>query len=470
MEYQTALNLLKEHDQTHLLRFWDKLDKGEKKNLLEQISKLDFEMIAQMQQLLAADKSDDSSETASEIKPAYVSELYGEARGAASRTGSFEIRNARVAALVVAGGQGTRLGYDGPKGCYPIGPISDASLFYFHARKILGLSRKWGGAIPFYIMTSQTNDSATRQFFEDNKYFGLNKDDVFFFTQAMWPALTAGGKVILENPDQIFLSPDGHGGTLSALESSGALADMKKRGIKTVFYFQVDNPLVDVADPAFIGFHLRNVADIAIKVCAKRSPEEGLGLVVERDNKMEIVEYTEFTPEQKAERDSTGELKYKFGSVAIHTFSRSFLEKIATEGLPIHIAFKKVPYCDENGIRIEPDEPNAFKFEKFVFDSLAFAKNAYCLAFEREDEFAPLKNAEGEDSPATCKAALIAKWTRWLEYCGVKIPRNSDGTPINKIEIDPAYAFSADELKLRLEKDNKHIDPSKDILIVEENL
>jgi len=464
MQYQEASEILAQYEQSQVLRFWDSLQEKDRERLLKQVSELDFSSIAQMRKLLKQQDSEVNLPQSGEMEPAQVSVLNGEAHDAAARIGSFEIRNGRVAAIVVAGGQGSRLGYDGPKGCYPIGPVSDAPLFYFHARKLLGLGKEWGSTIPLYVMTSKTNDAETRQFFKDNDYSGLNPNDVFFFSQGMWPALTPDGKIILEEPASIFLSPDGHGGTLSALEKSGALADMKKRGITNVFYFQVDNPLVEVADPAFIGFHLQNLADISIKVCAKRSPDEGLGVPVERNGRIEIVEYTEFTTEQKNERTPSGELRYKYGSVAIHIFSTAFLEKEAKAGLPIHLAFKKVPYCDDNGTTVTPNEPNAYKFEKFIFDTLSDSKSTCCMAFDRANEFAPVKNAEGNDSPATCKAALVAKWARWLESCGVKIPRGADGAPLHNIEIDPAFAHSELALKLRLEDSKIKIDTSRDML------
>ena len=465
MQYEDAVKLLSENGQSHLLKFWDQLDENQRKSLLDQIAGLDFAAIAKMREALAAHTGEKSTKAAGSMAPAEVSVLKGEAADAAERIGSFEVRNGRVAALVVAGGQGSRLGYEGPKGCFPIGPLTRESLFFFHARKILALGREWGACIPFYVMTSTENDAPTRAFFEENAFFGLDKRDVFFFTQSMWPALDAKGRIILDRPDHIFLGPDGHGGTLSALERSGGLADMVRRGISSVFYFQVDNPLVDIADPAFIGFHKQNLADISIKVCPKRNPDEGLGVVVERDGRTEIVEYTEFTPEQKNERLPNGDLRFKYGSVAIHIFSLDFLQREARAGLPIHVAFKKVPCVDGAGRTVKPVKPNAYKFEKFIFDSLADAKVCSCLAFDRADEFAPVKNAEGDDSPATCQAALVAKWARWLRDCGVNIAEGTDGAPAVKIEIDPAFAHSAASLRKRLASGGVEIDISKDILL-----
>ncbi|MGI5868317.1 MAG: UTP--glucose-1-phosphate uridylyltransferase [Kiritimatiellia bacterium] len=465
MRYEDAVKILSENDQSHLLKFWDRLDETQRQSLLGQIADLDFTALAEMRKALAAHLTPKTAKTLGEITPAPVAVLEGEAADAAARIGSFEIRNRRVAALVVAGGQGSRLGYEGPKGCFPIGPISQESLFFFHARKILALGREWGAAIPFYVMTSTENDAPTRAFFKENNYFGLDKDDVFFFTQAMWPALDADGRIILDRPDRIFLGPDGHGGTFAALERSGGLADMVKRGITSVFYFQVDNPLVDVADPVFVGFHKQRNADISLKVCAKRNADEGLGVVVERDGKVEIVEYTEFPPAQKSERLPDGDLRFKYGSVAIHVFDLDFLRREAQSGLPIHVAFKKVPFVDDDGDTVKPEAPNAYKFEKFIFDSLADAKISVCLAFDRADEFAPVKNATGNDSPATCQAALMAKWARWLRTCGVNVAVDENGVPAVKVEIDPAFAHSAAALRKRLTAENITIDPTKDILL-----
>ncbi len=465
MNYQTAVKILSANHQEHVLKFWNDLPEEQKASLLAQIEDLDFSSIGKMRDLLAKNKDSTEKTIAAAMSPAPVTELQGEAHDAAERIGSFEIRNGRVAALVVAGGQGSRLGYEGPKGCFPIGPLTDEPLFFFHARKVLALGKEWGSNIPLYIMTSQANDAQTREFFEKHNHFGLNPNDVFFFTQSMWPALDADGKIILDEPGHIFLGPDGHGGTLTALERSGGLADLVKRGIDSVFYFQVDNPLVEIADPAFIGFHLQNQADISIKVCAKRDPDEGLGVAVERNGKTEIVEYTEFTQEQKNERLPNGELKFKYGSVAIHIFSTDFLVREAAAGLPLHIAHKKVPFCDEAGKTVKPAKPNAFKFEKFIFDSLADAKICSCLAFDRAQEFAPVKNAEGVDSPATCQAALTAKWAGWLKECGITIPCDANGAPKITIEIDPVFAHSAGALKKQITAKKMKLKASEDILL-----
>ncbi len=453
MTYEEARGALAEIGQDQVFAFWDKLNASEREALLAQVSRIAWSDVAMLRRVLADEAAAKSTAanaaagaSAEDMEPAPVLELSGDGRAAAAAAGENELRGGRVAALVVAGGQGSRLGFDGPKGCYPVGPVSNAPLFAFHARKLLALRNAFGAPVPFYVMTSETNDRATREFFRENAYFGLPERDVFFFVQGMWPALTPEGKVLLDAPGHIFTAPDGHGGTLSALERSGALADMEKRGIRTVFYFQVDNPMVDVCDPAFIGEHVRRGADVSIKVCAKRDAQEGLGVPVSENGRIRIVEYTEFTDEQKNERAPDGRLRFLYGSVAIHAFSTAFLRREAGAGLPVHVAHKKVPHVDESGALVKPSSPNACKFEKFIFDSLLDAKTAICVAFDREEEFSPVKNAEGSDSPATCRADLSRKWARWLRAADVKIEMDAAGYPTRRVEIDPAYARDAESL------------------------
>jgi UDP-N-acetylglucosamine/UDP-N-acetylgalactosamine diphosphorylase len=371
-------------------------------------------------------------------------------RAGAEAEGARAIAAGRVGVLLVAGGQGSRLGFDGPKGIFPIGPVSNASLFEIHARKVLALERRHNAEVPLYIMTSEANDGAARRFFAENGFFGMDRSRVIFFVQGMWPALDAEGLMVLEAPGRLFLSPDGHGGILSALDSSGAMADMRRRGLETLFYFQVDNPMVEVADPVFIGMHRLRKADISVKVCPKRSPGEGLGVVVKRSGRNAIVEYSELTDAQKNAREPDGRLRFLYGSVAIHVFALDFLEREAGASLPLHVAHKKVPAVDGDGRPVRPSEPNAFKFEKFIFDVIPDAARVLNLAFAREDEFSPVKNAEGEDSPATARRDMTRKFGRWLTGCGVEVPLDPSGNPSVAIEIDPCYALGPDELKARL--------------------
>ena len=436
MTYAEAEKMLKGCGQEHVLAYWKSLSKDARKALLEQISKIEPKSVKYCQAALK--KGGDVIDSSKGLAPD-VAVLKGKALAEARAGGEKELRAGRVAALLVAGGQGSRLGYDGPKGCYSIGPITGAPLFYFHARKILARSVRYGAAIPFYVMTSEANNAATVKCFEENDYFGLNPDDVFFFTQGMWPGMTKEGKIILDAPGHVFMSPDGHGGLLAALKRSGALADMKRRGIKSVFFFQVDNPLVEIADPAFIGYHVQKKSEYSLKLCAKQDPFEKVGMPMLIGKSYRMVEYTEMTEEQCL-RKKGGKLYYLYGSPAIHVFDRAFLEREASKAMPLHLAFKKIPTVVDGKV-VKPAEPNGYKFEKFIFDILPNAKRAAFLAFETKDEFSPVKNADGKDSPATCRADMRAKWAKWFDELGVKVP---EGLPL---EIDPLYALDATDLK-----------------------
>ena len=438
MNYAEAEKRLKSCGQEHVLAYWKKLNKTEQAALLQQIATIDPKSVKYCQSALAkgAEVPDSSKGRAPK-----VAVLKGKKLAEAIAAGEKELKAGRVAALLVAGGQGSRLGYDGPKGCYSIGPITGAPLFYFHARKILARTIRYGRAIPFYVMTSEANNAATVKCFEENDYFGLNPDDVFFFTQGMWPGMDRDGRIILDAPGHVFMSPDGHGGLIAALKRSGALDDMKKRGIKSVFFFQVDNPLVEIADPAFIGYHVLNKSEYSLKLCAKRDPKEKVGMPMQFGQTFRMVEYTEMTDEQCNRRGKDGQLYFLYGSPAIHVFDRAFLQREAGKAMPLHLAFKKIPYVDAKGKVVKPAEPNGYKFEKFIFDILPNAKVAAFLAFDQKDEFSPVKNAEGGDSPATCKADMQAKWKRWLAEAGVEVKGDLP------IEIDPAYAVDAADLR-----------------------
>ncbi len=430
MNYAQAEKMLTSCGQEHVLAYWKKLSKREQTELLSQIATIEPKNVKLCQGALAAGGDVPDS---SKGKAPKVACLKGTALAKAVKAGEKELSAGRVAVLLVAGGQGSRLGYDGPKGCYSIGPVSGKPLFYFHARKILARSLKYGASLPFYVMTSEANNAATVKCFKDNDYFGLNPKDVFFFTQGMWPGMTKEGKIILDKPGHVFMSPDGHGGLLTALKRSGALADMKKRGIKSVFFFQVDNPLVEIADPAFVGYHVLNRSEYSLKLCAKRDPFEKVGMPMQFGKTFRMVEYTEMTKEQCLRKQGK-KLYFLYGSPAIHVFDRAFLEREASKTMPLHLAFKKIPTV-VNGKVVKPSEPNGYKFEKFIFDILPNAKRAAFLAFEQKDEFSPVKNAEGNDSPATCKADMKAKWAKALAEAGVMID------PAANFEIDPAKFF-----------------------------
>ncbi|MBR4654804.1 MAG: UDPGP type 1 family protein [Kiritimatiellae bacterium] len=437
MTFEEARRVLEKNGQGHVLEHWKGLSAAERKALLTQVAGIDFKAVARCAKVLG-----DNASAVKRGKPTApkVASLSGAARRRAVAAGEKEIAAGHVGVLLVAGGQGSRLGFDGPKGAYSIGPVTGASLFFFHARKIVALSRRYGARIPLYVMTSAVNHEATVSHFREHGFFGLDEADVVFFRQGVWPGMSDDGRIILDAPGHVFMSPDGHGGLISALKVNGCLADMRRRGVKTLFFFQVDNPLVEVADPAFIGLHVLKGSEYSLKLCAKRDPHEGLGMVVRRGGRFDMVEYTEMTEEMNNRRTKDGELYFKYGSPAIHVFDRAFLEREAAKDMPLHLAHKKIPTVDASGRTVKPSEPNGWKFEKFIFDALPDARRVVCLAFDRADEFSPVKNAEGKDSPATCRADLQAKWRRLLAAAGVQVPESMP------VEIDPAYALDAADL------------------------
>ena len=308
-------------------------------------------------------------------------------------------------------------------------------------------------------MTSPENHEATVDFFQGNGRFGL--EHVRFFVQGQMPAVDrATGKVLLAEKERVTLSPDGHGGTLAALAAPGpggtasCLDDMRERGVRTLFYFQVDNPLVRIADPAFIGLHREADAEMSFKVVERLSPGEKLGVVVRVDGRPQVIEYSDLPDELAARREPEGRLELWAGSIAVHILERTFIERLTGDSdrrLPFHRAIKKVPYLDDSGQVVKPEEPNAVKFEQFIFDALPMAERWTIVETDRSAEFEPLKNAVGPDSPATVHQRMSDQFASWLEQAGATVPRRADGTVPFGIEISPLFALDAAELKSKIE-------------------
>lgn len=375
-----------------------------------------------------------------------------EAATAARRVGEEALRQGRLAAFLVAGGQGTRLGFSGPKGAYPIGPVTDRTLFQIHAEQIQARAERCGCTIPWYVMTSQANDAATRACFDEHGYFGFSPDDVFFFSQEMVPALDFEGRLLLAGPGRLALSPNGHGGSLFALARSGALADMRRRNIDTISYFQVDNPLVTICDPLFAGYHLQAGAEMSSKVLAKAFPEEKVGCICRRDGTLCVIEYSDLDEENMYATKEDGELRFWAGSIAIHMLAVDFVERVAagTGQLPWHIAIKKVPFYD--GLKtVTPTEPNGVKFETFVFDALPLAQGSITMEVERHREFAPVKNPEGVDSVVSCRQLLSDYAAELLAAAGAAVPRDAQGHATAPLELSYRYALDEDRLREKIE-------------------
>jgi UDP-N-acetylglucosamine/UDP-N-acetylgalactosamine diphosphorylase len=300
-------------------------------------------------------------------------------------------------------------------------------------------------------MTSDANDAQTRGFFKQHNFFGYPSGDVFFFQQGMMPAFDmATGNILLDEKDSLALSPDGHGGSLRALDRSGALADMRKRGVEHLAYFQVDNPLVHAIDPLFLGLHDLTGSEMSSKTIPKAHATEKVGNFVIGDGKLQVIEYSDL-PEELAKRTGPGGLLFNAGSIAIHALRVSFVERLNHGGqlkLPWHRAEKKVPYVDASGNPVKPEKPNAIKLEQFVFDAIPLAENAIVYQTKRDEEFSPVKNAQGDDSPATSRRDQIRRAAEWLELAGVNVHR-AHGEPASTLEISPLFATSAQQLKAR---------------------
>ncbi|MFI5378295.1 MAG: UTP--glucose-1-phosphate uridylyltransferase [Tepidisphaerales bacterium] len=440
--------------QQNVFRFWDQVDDAAKQKLAAQLETLDAALIAQLAEEYVRNKP--QFPLPKDIQPvkAYPrtagpgqESLY---RQAAER-GRQLLKDGKVAAFLVAGGQGSRLGYEGPKGEFPVTPIKRKPLFQVFAEQLLAHSRDSGRGIPWYIMTSDTNDAATRAFFAKHNSFCYDPKLIRFFQQGMMPAFSFDGQLLLADKDSLALSPDGHGGSLRALLKSGALADMKSRGIEHLSYFQVDNPIVQCIDPLFLGLHATTSSEMSSKTVSKAGAKERVGNFCVGDGATQVIEYSDLPDSLAVQTSADGSLRFNAGSIAIHALRVSFIERLTTGGqlkLPWHRAEKKVACVDAAGNPVKPDKPNAVKLEQFVFDAIPLARNAIVYTTERAEEFSPVKNAEGADSPATCTRDQIRRAARWLAAAGVSVPAKGDEVDAT-IEISPLVAVSAEQLKTR---------------------
>ncbi len=454
-KYEEILALFKKNDQDHVLAGWDKLFLDQQEELLDYCGRVDFDWLKKRWSEFQAAQTLGVQPV--KIEPAPIerfpaNEPAGQAWREAREIGEEKLRRGKVAAFLVAGGQGTRLGFEGPKGCYPVGPLSGKTLFQWHAEQILARSRRYGAAIPWYIMTSGQNDRDTKLFFEERNYFGLPRRDVFFFRQEMVPCLDFNGRLMLSSPSTLAMNPNGHGGSLSGLRNSGGLKNMRERGIEIISYFQVDNPLVAICEPEFVGWHVKTESEMSSRVLEKKTPAEKIGIVCLKDGNPAVVEYIDVDEETMRATDENGNLKYWAGSIAIHMIDVDFAEKVSSEGrLPWHQSKKKVPYLAGNRL-VKPSAENAVKFETFVFDALPFARRALNLEVAREAQFAPLKNAEGNDSVESCRHLLSNHFCHWLTLAGVSVPVAGMSTSGDReatrpvVEISPLYSLDAEEL------------------------
>ncbi len=434
--------------QGHLFRHFDSWSPAERGNFLKELSEVDFSLVAKHRAMLL-----ESPHGAPSVQLA-PAEVFGLRRDSAQQQraaraielGARNLAAGKVGYLVVAGGQASRLGYDGPKGAFRIGPVSDASLFELHARRLRAAAQRYGCATPWYVMTSRANEAPTREFFAAHRYFGLPEQDVFFFSQAMVPALDFEGRILMSGPGALFLAPNGHGGSLEAFARSGALDDARRRGLEQLSYFQVDNPLAPPADPLFLGLHAELRASMSSKVVAKRDASEKVGVIGKLDGRLGCIEYSDLPSELREARDASGELRFGAGNIALHVIDVDFVDTLCRGGLqlPWHVAKKTMNVWRDGA----PAAVQGAKFETFVFDALERAERSVTLEVERKREFSPVKNAAGEDSPQTTRADLCRLHAEWISARGWPLPA-PDASGVHPVEVDPLVAEDVHEFLAR---------------------
>lgn len=452
---EELLSRLRPHGQEHLLRFWEELDAAGRQRLADQIAAIDFEQIAALFRSSAAIQ--DWATLARRATPAPALRIADRVQGtkldiaAARMAGKRALEEGKIGVLLVAGGQGSRLGFEQPKGLFPIGPVSGAPLLQIHLEKALATARHSHAAVPVFVMTSPATHDEQVTFLKRHDYFGLPAHDVMLFCQGTMPAVDAvSGRLLLAEKDSLFLSPNGHGGVLAALAASGAMNEIRRRGIEHLYYLQVDNPLVPIGDAEFIGCHLLAGSEMTSMAVAKQTPQDKLGVFAMLDGRLHVIEYSDLPDDVACQRDASGSLVFWAGSIAVHMFRVSFLERALElkDALPFHIARKKVPYLDELGRHVHPKVPNALKFERFIFDLLPHARNALVMEYAEEDVFAPLKNAPGEakDTPEYVQRFMVAQHRRWLEAAGTQV---ANGVTV---EISPLWALDAQAVARRADR------------------
>jgi UDP-N-acetylglucosamine/UDP-N-acetylgalactosamine diphosphorylase len=437
------------HDsgQGHLFQWWDELIEAHREALLNQIRDLDFAMI---EKAISTFHNGSSQIDFTNLKPAESVQLEGELLQEAKRLGEQAIKERKVCALTLAGGQGTRLGYELPKGVHPIGPVSRKSLFAWFADKIKFFTNRIGtpGSIPWLLMTSHFTDSEIQSFFQHNDFFGLGKENVHFLMQGLLPAVDFQGKLMMDAKHHICENPDGHGGLIRALRKSNLLETMARQGVQYIFIHNVDNCLVKVCDLAFIGNHIASGADFSCKSLAKRSPDETLGTIVDDRGKIRIIEYSDTPQEVACLRDERGQLVYRTGSINIYVIGVDFMQRLCNHSnpLPLHFTSKTIPALDSAGILKTPQKPNGYKLETKLFDILQYTDKAVVVGANRSEEFSPLKHRSGEESYEAVIQDLQALFLSWLEDSGVPI----NAAEFDKIELSPEFAPDRDSFRERV--------------------
>ena len=451
VQHEELVTRLAEAGQEHVLAFWDKLTIDQQSRLAAQLEAIDFELIKQLVQ--GEDAAPDWAVLATRAQPPRAirrdspdNEFSPEE---AVARGEQALRDGHLGLILVAGGQGTRLGFDPPKGMFPLGPISKRTLFQILIERLRAVARRYGVSIPMYLMTSPATHDDTIAFLAEHDRFGLRENELRVFCQGVMPAVDARtGKLLLAECDSLALGPDGHGGTLAAFVKEGCMADAAQRNIEHLFYCHIDNPLAQICDPQLIGYHLLASSDMTTQAVKKRAADERVGNIVTIDGVTQIIEYIDLPAEYGKQIQQDGSLKLWAGSIGVHAFRRSFLERAASQenSLPFHRALKAVPYIHADGTQVKPESPNAIKFERFIFDLLPLAANAIVVEVNPGDAFAPVKNADGDptDTPSTAKAAMLARDAKLLCDAGAMI---AEGVVV---EVSPLWALDSTEAATKL--------------------
>ncbi len=409
---QDVIELLKEYNQEHIIRWMNTLDEEKKREIIEQIKQIDFHQMTELY---------DNTKKEVEIKENKIEaikyidkeKLTVIERKELEGLGEQVIRKGEYAVVTMAGGQGTRLEHTGPKGTFKLDVYGKGKyLFEILAENLKEANKNYGVTIPWYIMTSKENNEATYDFLEKNNYFGYEKEDVILFEQGELPLINTEGKLLINKNGLIKEASDGNGGVFSSLRTSGALSDMKERGIKWIFIGGVDNVLLKMADTTLLGLAIKENVQIASKSIVKANPTERVGVFCKMNGHPKVIEYSELPEKMAEEVENNGELKYGEAHIMCNLFTIDAIEKISKEPLIYHSAFKKNSYLDENGKEVIPSEKNSYKFEAFIFDAFEFFDDIAILRGKREDDFAPVKNKEGVDSPKTAKELYEKFWER----------------------------------------------------------
>jgi UDP-N-acetylglucosamine/UDP-N-acetylgalactosamine diphosphorylase len=419
--------------QTHLLSLFDQLDAGGRQRLINQLESIDFQQVARLQSLARQEPPRPAGLSAAELASARTprsprlreSDQSSATPAEAAAAGAAMLAAGEVGAVIVAGGQATRLRCEGPKGVFPIGPVSQASLFELLLGRLKAVATRSGHRLPLAIMTSSATDAQTREFLGQHAYFGLDPAELLFFRQGDLPAITLdGGNLMLDAADHVAMAPDGHGGLLQALSAAGGLEWFARFGCRDIVTFQVDNPLAMPLDEEFLGHHRLGESEFTTQVVEKTDPAERVGVVAEIDGTTRLIEYSDLPEELAEAREADGRLRLRAGSIAIHAFTREFLERAAdSDGLPLHLARKAVPHLDEAGRLVTPRQPNAVKFERFIFDLMPLARRVLPVEVDAAEGFAPLKNPSGSasDSPEHVRAAMVHLARRRCLEAGIDV-------------------------------------------------